>query len=132
MLRRIFTAAVPHQQLARFPPIDSWQPPPLDHALAVELSQQTSGVGPRTPGHPSSLARPSSANGSATPRGGVMSPASLLLLRESGGGPLAPCQRAHFAAFHRLPTRPSSVADQMQSRAYIGRFTASGDLFVGE
>ena len=40
-------------------------------------------------------------------------------------------QCAHFAAFHRLPSRPSRVVEQRPSRAYIGQFTPDGNIFIG-
>lgn len=58
-----------------------------------------------------------------------------LLLREarqgSRGGAFLPHQCAHFAAGHRLPSCPSRVIDQRQSRGYIGQFTPDGNIFVG-
>eukprot|EP00887_Chlorella_sp_A99_P006626 scaffold3.g6626.t1 len=110
------------QRLARFPRLDQWQPPPLEHELAAQLSSQTAALSPRTP-RAAAAARPRSARG-------VLSPAQLLLLRESGGGALAPAQRAHLVAFHRLPVKPCRAVDTMGSRAYIGRFDKSGNLFV--
>ena len=41
-------------------------------------------------------------------------------------------QQAHLTAFHALPSRPSGIADRMQSRAYIGQFSHTGEIFVGE
>ena len=45
--------------------------------------------------------------------------------------PVPRLQCAHFAGCHRLPTQPSRVIDQRQSRAYIGQFTPDGNLFIG-
>jgi hypothetical protein len=45
--------------------------------------------------------------------------------------PHRPLQCAHFAAFHRLPSRPSRVVEQRPSRAYIGQFTPDGNIFIG-
>jgi hypothetical protein len=76
-------------------------------------------------------------------RGGVslVNPVAALAQREcgpGGGGRRArlpgawpPPGDLHIPAFHRLPTKPSHVADQMSSRGYIGRFTADGSTFVG-
>ncbi|KAL4424371.1 hypothetical protein ABPG75_001672 [Micractinium tetrahymenae] len=63
-----------------------------------------------------------------------LNPAHALLLREarqgSSGGRMLPEQCAHFAAFHRLPSRPARVVDQRPSRAYIGQFTPNGEIFI--
>jgi WD repeat-containing protein 23 len=64
-------------------------------------------------------------------RGGarVLSPAAALALREAGAAPPGAAGR-HTAAFHRVPERPAGIVDAMRSRAYIGRFTADGSVFV--
>lgn len=36
------------QRLARFPRLDQWQPPPLEHELAAQLSSQTAALSARS------------------------------------------------------------------------------------
>ncbi len=63
-----------------------------------------------------------------------MNAADMLKRREShmgckGGFSQAQC--CHMASFHYLPSRATRVIDRMQSRVYIGNFSAEGNVFVG-
>ena len=63
-----------------------------------------------------------------------MNTADMLKRRESqigckGGFSQAQC--CHLASFHYLPSRATRVIDRMQSRVYIGNFSAEGNVFVG-
>lgn len=63
-----------------------------------------------------------------------MNTADMLKRRESqigckGGFSQAQC--CHLASFHYLPSRATRVVDRMQSRVYIGNFSAEGNVFVG-
>ena len=65
----------------------------------------------------------------------VMSAAHLLRRREcgaAGGDCFNPAQRSHLSSFLYRPMRPSRVVDRMASRAYIGQYSAEGNIFVGE
>lgn len=105
---------------ARFPRLDELEPSPLEGDLAAELALRTAPLGPRG----------GAVKRAATP----LSPTHSLFLRETAAGGAAggAARRAgaHISTFHRLPCRPTRVVDSMQSRAYIGRFTPDGDLFV--
>ena len=64
-----------------------------------------------------------------------MSAAHLLRRRECGGAGadcFNPAQRSHVSSFLYRPMRPSRVVDRMASRAYIGQYSAEGNIFVGE
>ena len=65
----------------------------------------------------------------------VMSAAHLLRRRECGGAGshcFSAAQRSHLCSFLYRPMRPSRVVDRMASRAYIGQYSAEGNIFVGE
>ena len=138
--------------IPQMPLIKDYVPEPLTNELADELTMRTAGVGLRTTGTAAAAPQsrdlrinPSSGNettGSPTAAAPIpllrsstpLSPTRALFLREiqpGGSGMNAHCHAAgHIAAFHRLPTKPMTVVDRMQSRAYIGRFTNDGDIFV--
>lgn len=46
-------------------------------------------------------------------------------------GGFSQAQCCHMASFHYLPSRATRVIDRMQSRVYIGNFSAEGNVFVG-
>ncbi len=66
---------------------------------------------------------------------GVAQLHSLLRMREANmlghnGGFNAP-ERCHLGAHMFRPNFPVELIDRMQSRAYIGQFSAEGDVFIG-
>lgn len=64
-----------------------------------------------------------------------MNTAAMLKRRESHMGcksGFSQAQCCHLASFHYLPTRATRIIDRMQSRVYIGNFSAEGNVFVGE
>lgn len=70
-----------------------------------------------------------------TDRPKVMNSATMLRRREQYMGSrsgFSPAQRCHLGCFQYLPNRPSRIIDRMQSRVYIGNFSAEGNVFVGE
>jgi hypothetical protein len=107
------------------PLLEDFVPTPLDHELAVELSLRTLPLAP---------------NGEFPHLRGttedvkILSPTLALAARELDSGRVGvPPKHAtiNAATFHRLPSRVQKVMDRMQSRAYIGRFTDDGSIFVG-
>jgi len=111
------------RMINQMPLIRDYTPPLVDDKdLVNELTARTAAVNLRAPGTPRKFgAKSSSAR---------MSPTQSLFFRETQpGGPNSAAHR-HFSAFHRLPSRPTKIVDRMQSRAYIGRFTPSGDIFI--
>lgn len=125
----------------QLPLIKDHVPEPMTNELADELTMRTAPVGLRTIGTGAGAPRRTTSNaegeGEGAPplmRNTTLSPTRALLLREiqPGGSGMGAHRRAagHIAAFHRLPTKPMNIVDRMQSRAYIGRFTSDGDLFV--
>ncbi len=66
---------------------------------------------------------------------GIAKLPTMLRLREANmlgnnAGFSAP-QRCHMGAHLFRPDVPVEMIDRMQSRAYIGQFSADGDVFVG-
>ena len=64
-----------------------------------------------------------------------MNAADMLKRRESHmgcKGAFSQAQCCHLASFHYLPSRATRVIDRMQSRVYIGNFSAEGNVFVGK
>ncbi len=59
----------------------------------------------------------------------------LLRMRETNmlgnNSGLSMPQRCHIGAHMLRPDAPVDLIDRMQSRAYIGQFSAAGDVFVG-
>lgn len=52
---------------------------------------------------------------------------------ESLGTPhFTAAQRVHCCAYRALPMKPVREVDRLHSRVYSGRFSASGNVFVGE
>lgn len=68
-------------------------------------------------------------------RPAIMNAVHMLKRREShlgcmGGFSAAQC--CHLGSFQYLPSRATRMVDRMQSRVYIGNFSAQGNVFVGE
>ena len=60
--------------------------------------------------------------------------AAMIRRREAnmcGTGRFTRAQCAHVTAFRSLPYEPVQRVDRMRSRIYTGRFSRSGNLFVG-
>jgi hypothetical protein len=107
------------------PLLEDFVPTPLDHELAVELSLRTLPLAPN--GEFQHLR-------GSTKDVKILSPTLALAARELDSGRVGvPPKHAtiNAATFHRLPSRVQKVMDRMQSRAYIGRFTDDGSIFVG-
>lgn len=87
-------------------------PSPLENELSAELKVRTEALQPRAL--------------KSTMKLKCINPASWIALREN-----CATKAIHFSTFYRLPRRPTRRVDLMNSRAYIGQFTADGSMFVG-
>ncbi|KAH7619642.1 hypothetical protein Ndes2526B_g06624 [Nannochloris sp. 'desiccata'] len=110
------------RMINQMPLLKDYTPPLVDDKdLVDELTSRTAAVNIRAPATPGK-----SGARSSTP----MSPTQSLFFRETQPGGSNSAAHRHFSTFHRLPSRPTKIVDRMQSRAYIGRFTPSGDIFI--
>jgi DDB1- and CUL4-associated factor 11 len=117
------------RMINQMPLIRDYTPPLVDDKdLVDELTARTAAVNLRAPMTPSKIAAGIGGRNSSfsTP----MSPTQSLFFRETQPGGANTAAHRHFSTFHRLPSRPIKIVDRMQSRAYIGRFTPSGDIFI--
>ena len=144
MLFARLSNTVYRQLIDSLPRLSDHTPPPVEGDLADELTMRTAPVGLRSTTAPSTTTTTTTTTTTSNlcPRTHTptknhpkyLSPTRSLQLRELDPGCCG--SGAHrraagnIAAFHRLPTMPVRVVDRMQSRAYIGRFTADGDVFV--
>jgi WD repeat-containing protein 23 len=111
------------RMINQMPLIKNYTPPLVDDKdLVDELTARTAAVHLRAPATPRTSGTTSSSRTNPTQ--------SLLFFRETQPGGSNSAAHRHFSAFHRLPSRPTKIVDRMQSRAYIGRFTPSGDIFI--
>ncbi|KAK9822310.1 hypothetical protein WJX74_006159 [Apatococcus lobatus] len=139
LLRQLLSGRRAQAQRQQEPEPTGPPPPPQvlppEHALRQVMDAACAAEPLRHPCCP--VEEPRVAEGeqpAAGPRSSVMSPSRMLRFREanvSGLGQWSAAQQAHLTAFHAMPSRPSGIADRMQSRAYIGQFSHTGEIFVG-
>ncbi|DBB09677.1 TPA: hypothetical protein ACH3X3_001323 [Trebouxia sp. C0006] len=116
------------KQLARHPKLSTCKHEPMLHPAAQLLNLSSAAINAKH-----CLSSDEAKYSSSTGRPHVMNAADMLKRREShmgckGGFSQAQC--CHMASFHYLPSRATRVIDRMQSRVYIGNFSAEGNVFV--
>jgi hypothetical protein len=80
------------------------------------------------------LQSPSKDGASPSAKPAATNIAAMLRAREgnlSGTGRFTRAQRAHVTAFRSTPMEAVQRVDRMRSRVYNGRFSRSGNVFVG-
>ena len=112
----LFTGGINRAGMAEYirslPSVSEYVRPKMDNELADIIQREFSSV---------KCSDPSAA----------VSPAKLLQYREIGFDGNAAKSTRSIAVSCMIPDSPSFVIDRMESRGYIGRFTADGDLFIG-
>jgi WD repeat-containing protein 23 len=108
------------RMINQMPLIENYTPPLVDDKdLINELTERTAAVNLRAPLTPS-----------LDSKRRILSPTHSLFFRETQPGGSNSAAHRHFSTFHRVPNRPTRIVDRRQSRAYIGRFTPSGDIYI--
>ncbi|KAL3157892.1 hypothetical protein ABBQ32_012303 [Trebouxia sp. C0010 RCD-2024] len=116
------------KQLAKHPRLSECQPEQLLHSAAQLLNLSSAAVNGKD-----CLSMADRRYSSSKGRPAIMNAVHMLKRREShlgcmGGFSAAQC--CHLGSFQYLPSRATRMVDRMQSRVYIGNFSAQGNVFV--